>query len=300
LGLDPLKTATTVNTSATVANTQATAALTTRIGTFGSLATSPTGGGGGAVSPEVSALIKTGAVTADSITQQASLITKLTNNIGTIAQTAAAGVAIGGGIKQGGALGGLAAAGGAVSLAGTGIQLASKVGLLSGQLAAGLGNVLPGIGLGISLLTPLISSLLPDPKVARANQIDKELATARYAEPTALSLEFDQRGNFADRDSRGLIRSSDFTNFPVSVRQPARYNGENGPLDVPGAQLDPFGNPESSRPVQQITIHMPISAIDTKDLIARAGDFAEVIRHGISNGQGDSLVSEIRSQTRTS
>jgi hypothetical protein len=153
--------------------------------------------------------------------------------------------------------------------------------------------------LGISLLTPLISSLLPDPKVARANQIDKELATARYVEPTALSLEFDQRGNFADRDSRGLIRSSDFTNFPVSVRQPARYNGENGLLDVPGSQGDPFGNPQGGRPGGNITITQHFDLIDAKGLTDRAPMFAEATRHAISNGQADSLMSEIRQQTRT-
>ena len=152
---------------------------------------------------------------------------------------------------------------------------------------------------GVALAIPLVISLLGDPKAKRDAQIDRELRNNRFVEPTALSLDFNQAGKFTDRDSRGLIRASDFSNFPVNVREPARFQFDGQNVDVPGQQFAPFGPRQSGRGTPTIIVNQNIQNMDAKSFIDNAALIAEATRHAISNGRGDSLVSEIRSQTRT-
>jgi hypothetical protein len=111
------------------------------------------------------------------------------------------------GIGQGGVLGGVASAGGAIGLVGSGIQLASKAGMLSGQLASGLGSFLPGLGIGISLLAPLLGGLLGDPKVKRQNSINDYTNNNKSALPASISRDIDISGADVDYGSNGSVRT---------------------------------------------------------------------------------------------
>jgi hypothetical protein len=333
LGLDPLKTATSLNTSATASNTAATIALSTALktvgigggGTAGSLPGIVKDAGGlfnGVSTSGISTFSGLGVVNPDNpqvggadtlpgvggpfdpgkggFSQQPSGISPtpastgstLSKGVGLAGAAVGVGFGINSAVNQGGLRGGLTATG---SIAG-GAAAAVSAGLLGASAATGpLAPILAGVALAI----PLITSLLGDPKLKRDAAINKELNDNAFREPTSLSLDFNQSNAYVDRDARGLIRSSDFSNFPVNVRQPARYQYDNQNVDVPGQQGTPFDNGQPGGQAQAPNVTVHINAIDTKSILDRHADIAEAVRYAVANGAADPLTNEIRSQTRT-
>jgi hypothetical protein len=178
-------------------------------------------------------------------------------NAGTLTKIAAAGAgayAAFSDFRSGGVKNDIAGAG-----AGLGSAAAIAAMIPGGQLVA--------LGLGIaSAATSLISAILPDPHVQRANAIYNEVSQAQYLAPTALNVTQSANGNFADFDARGNLRTSNFSAVPM-VAQPfiwqqthGLFGGQPTYYDVPGGQTSQFG--PVAPPAPAVTVN--VNAIDTQ------------------------------------
>jgi hypothetical protein len=138
--------------------------------------------------------------------------------------------------------------------------------------AAGIAALIPGgqivaLGLGIAAAaTSVIASILPDPKQVREKAINKVLEQNKYYAPEALNITQSTRGTFADFDTRGNLRNSDFSAVP-NVSQPYQFWKGNTPYDAPGRVNSPYGGQ-----VPVVNIH--INSIDTQS----GADFLD--KHG--------------------
>lgn len=304
LGADPAKLALSGNTTATIDNTLAIRSLT---GIVGSGAGGGIGGSASGVPGLFSGAGTNGIFTALSNEAKTSDIFSIGNQqAGNRNVTSALGdlkAALGTGDVASSksflsstafkniALGGAAAAGIFTSVQGFSRGGASGIGQgIAGALGTAalfdpepISKAILGVG---ALAASFFGSVFGQNPAKRDAAITKELNNAHYNDNTPLSLSFDQSGNYTDLDSRGQVRTSGFSNFPVSVRQPARYQFDGQNVDVPGQQNTPF-------------VQVNIQALDTKSILDRHADIAEAVRFAVSNGAADSLTAEIRSQTRT-
>lgn len=267
-GMDPLKTATDMNTAATVANTTA---LTK------AFALSPSGGGGsaGGLVSGISALIPDSPLPFGGIpggpgripglpdglsrvegpdgnminlpnTGSLTRGSSLARGVGIAGVVAGTGYGIYSGVQQGGVRGAAtataSAAGGAAGLIGLLPSLAAATGPLA--------PILAGVGLAI----PLITSLFGDPKAKRSAEIDREIESARYTGPASREFDFNSGGGSFDYNSRGQIRQA-----------PAQIN-------------------------------VTVQTMDAKSFMDNGPMIAESVRGAMANGQADPLLAETRGQ----
>jgi hypothetical protein len=187
--------------------------------------------------------------------------------IGDIGKGVAAGFEIYNGIKTGGAKGGVEDVAG-------GLMAAS---MFSGPAA-------PFLAAGGAILS-MVSSMFGDPKVARQNQLNKELTDWHFFQPQALSSMMDGSGELTNYDARGNVRATPYSGWRFDVTQSHYGNPINGqPTPIPG----------SAQPVY-------IYAMDAQSF----AQFATTNRTAIANSQyqaiqeGHPLVSAIRAVTGT-
>jgi hypothetical protein len=223
-GIDPLKSATDLNTQATIANTQALlsqgstgAGLAGLIGTGKGGALGKLGGFdlskvfGGVSTSGISTFDDSALNRADGtrnldligLTSGIPINSSATTTGFTLAKglgvTAAVGAGAFGaysGFKSGGAQGALT---GTASLAGTGASILA----LSG-VAGPAAPILAGVGLALGV----VSSLLGDPKKKRASEIDSALEGRRYTEPESVDIFESTRGDQLYYDGRGNLKGS--------------------------------------------------------------------------------------------
>jgi hypothetical protein len=187
--------------------------------------------------------------------------------IGDIGKGVAAGFEIYNGIKTGGAKGGVEDVAG-------GLMAAS---MFSGPAA-------PFLAAGGAILS-MVSSMFGDPKVARQNQLNKELTDWHFFQPQALSSMMDGSGELTNYDARGNVRGTPYSGWRFDVTQSHYGDKINGqPTPIPG----------SAQPVY-------IYAMDAQSF----AQFATTNRTAIANSQyqaiqeGHPLVSAIRAVTGT-
>ena len=165
-----------------------------------------------------------------------------------------------GGIKKGGARGISNAIGG-------GLQTAAGIAAMipGGQVVA------PFLEAG-ALAADLIGSLFQDPRVARQNQINTEIAKNQYLAPTALNVTSGMDGTYVDIGAKGDIRTSTLSAFP-SVAEPyitSRRLTPGGPLtyyNAPGNVITPYsGSPSAATSQGPVAggITLNVSAIDSQ------------------------------------
>jgi hypothetical protein len=131
----------------------------------------------------------------------------------------------------------------------------------------------------------MVSSMFGDPKVARQNQLNKELTDWHFFQPQALSSMMDGSGELTNYDARGNVRATPYSGWRFDVTQSHYGNPINGqPTPIPG----------SAQPVY-------IYAMDAQSF----AQFATTNRTAIANSQyqaiqeGHPLVSAIRAVTGT-
>ncbi len=187
--------------------------------------------------------------------------------IGDIGKGVAAGFEIYNGIKTGGAKGGVEDVAG-------GLMAAS---MFSGPAA-------PFLAAGGAILS-MVSSMFGDPKVARQNQLNKELTDWHFFQPQALSSMMDGSGELTNYDARGNVRATPYSGWRFDVTQSHYGHPIDGqPTPIPG----------SAQPVY-------IYAMDAQSF----SQFATTNRTAIANSQyqaiqeGHPLVQAIRSATGT-
>jgi hypothetical protein len=181
--------------------------------------------------------------------------------IGITAAAVAGTMGIIGGIKEGGARGGVAAGG---SLAGAAGGILAMAGV-SGPAAP----ILAGVGLALGVIT----SLFGDPKQNRANQINEELRSALYMAPPSVSVNSDITGAQTRRNRAGQIESTPWDAFRYQVEDPyyLASSGSRRNEIVPGT-------------VNYFNITMPIHAIDVKSVIDRRNDLAAAVQQAMQEG----------------
>ena len=250
------------------------------IDAFSAMADSAAAGGG---LPGPTSLSSTSTVNVGNIGKQAesavSAISKLfktpsstdtsarSQAIGDIGKGVAAGFEIYNGIKTGGAKGGVEDVAG-------GLMAAS---MFSGPAA-------PFLAAGGAILS-MVSSMFGDPKVARQNQLNKELTDWHFFQPQALSSMMDGSGELTNYDARGNVRATPYSGWRFDVTQSHYGHPINGqPTPIPG----------SAQPIY-------IYAMDAQSF----AQFATNNRTAIANSQyqaiqeGHPLVSAIRAVTGT-
>lgn len=180
-GMDPMKTATDLNTQATVANT---AALTNLSGAV-STATTATTIGGPAVVPGG----------APGAAPSKGGLGGMTRGLATAGVLAGGTFGIMSGIRGGGARGAFTAAGSA------------------GGMVAGLSALFPAMsaagpwGAAIAMGASMVAAMLPDPRESRRRELDAELQRRRVDDPVGTSYTSDIYGRSIDYDRRGELRS---------------------------------------------------------------------------------------------
>jgi hypothetical protein len=155
-----------------------------------------------------------------------------------------------------------------------------------GLMAASMfsGPAAPFLAAGGAILS-MVSSMFGDPKVARQNQLNKELTDWHFFQPQALSSMMDGSGELTNYDARGNVRATPYSGWRFDVTQSHYGNPINGqPTPIPG----------SAQPVY-------IYAMDAQSF----AQFATTNRTAIANSQyqaiqeGHPLVSAIRAVTGT-
>jgi hypothetical protein len=145
--------------------------------------------------------------------------------VSTGAQLAGEGYAAYTGFKAGGAKGALAGTSGVLGMA------SSIPGPQQPYIAAA------------SAITGIASSLLGDPKTKRSGDITNELAKNVYLAPTVMNVVQGMNGTYEDFDSRGNLRTSNFSAVPL-VAEPyitsRVQDGQRTYYDVPGQVTSPF------------------------------------------------------------
>ena len=138
--------------------------------------------------------------------------------IGDIGKGVAAGFEIYNGIKTGGAKGGVEDVAG-------GLMAAS---MFSGPAA-------PFLAAGGAILS-MVSSMFGDPKVARQNQLNKELTDWHFFQPQALSSMMDGSGELTNYDARGNVRATPYSGWRFDVTQSHYGHPIDGqPTPIPGS-----------------------------------------------------------------
>jgi hypothetical protein len=185
--------------------------------------------------------------------------------IGDIGKGVAAGFEIYNGIKTGGAKGGVEDVAG-------GLMAAS---MFSGPAA-------PFLAAGGAILS-MVSSMFGDPKVARQNQLNKELTDWHFFQPQALSSMMDGSGDLTNYDARGNVRAMPYSGWRFDVTQSHYGNPINGqPTPIPG----------SAQP-----IYVQVQTMDSKSFQDHANDIAGAVYTAIGNGHP--VTNAIRATTGT-
>ena len=185
------------------------------------------------------------------------------------------------GFKKGGGSGIASGIGGTLMM---GAGVASMFGPAGAPVAAAL--------FGGAMVADLISSVLGSSREQRAIDVQKYLDTQKYLAPTQLAREMDVSGNLVSTAAKGgLSRDVGIPAFPIDFTQtqygrtPSKtWADPNVPeyYTIPGQQT--YGNlPGSAQPITY-NIHLPISAFDAKDVIARSGDIARAIKKELYAG----------------
>lgn len=200
-----------------------------------------------------------------------------------IAKIAAAAGAVGAGvagitagIHQGGARGALGATSSAL---GSAAAIAAII--PGGQLVA--------LGLGIaSGITSLVKGFLPDPRAQREKEINKELAAAHYNAPNGLNITETTFGKSAFTNARGGLNIQKGAPMVELYNQilgidplhPNRLLSDtNQRLGAGTSDLGPrsLGTIPGAAGTTIIQIHMPVSAMDSQDIMRRSPDIASAL-----------------------
>src|ERR1035438_2984738 len=104
----------------------------------------------------------------------------------------------------------------------------------------------------------------------RASQLAELLSENQYLAPTALNVTQGQNGTYEDFDSRGNLRTSNFSALPM-VAEPyitsRVVNGQRTYYDVPGGVTAPYSpgpTGTGQAPVSNVTINNNIQAMDVQ------------------------------------
>ncbi len=219
-GADPLKNATTANTMATIENTAALRAMALSSssggGGFSASGVARLFSGSGEAGEEGSGWFSGGNGDWAGETDNPADISSagggggggfsFARGAGIAAAAAGGGFGIYSGIRQGGARGGLTAAGSAVAMLGALLPQLSKTLSVAGPI-----GMIAGLGLG------LITTMLPDPKKVRDQQETDTLNAARYQGPTASNYTRDRYGRGYDTDIAGNMRPLIQITMPVQA-----------------------------------------------------------------------------------
>ncbi len=123
-------------------------------------------------------------------------------------------------------------------------------------------------------ITGIVTSLLGDPKVQRANQISKTLFQDQYYAPEARNVNSSTNGGYSDLDRFGNVRTSSLSPYPQTTQA---YGDLPYRTNVPGTTTSQFGGGPS------ITVN--VSAMDSKSFIDHATDITEAVAHGLTYQQ---------------
>lgn len=186
----------------------------------------------------------------------------------------------------------LSRGGGAKSIAGgTAETLASAAGV-----AALFGPAGAPVALGLAAaaaVAGLVATVLPDPRVQRALQIQKTLFTSQYLAPPTQNISVGGGGGFSDVDMYGNVRSSDLSPYPV-IRDP--YLDVPRRTVVPGGTVGTFGGQNitgaAGVPGAPVTIH--VSTLDSKSFADNAPMVIDAINTGMNQGHGTALTNTLR------
>lgn len=179
------------------------------------------------------------------------------------------------------------AIGGAGMGAYRGISQMSKGG--AGNISGGLGTTLMSIApltgpaapfiMAAGMAADLVSAILGDPKVNRANSIATQLQFSQFMAPVAQNVTMDTSGHYADTNFLGQARTSDLSPYPVTQKP---YYDLNNNVMVPGRTISSFGapvGPQSAPPAAWVIIQ----AMDSQSFQDWGTKNADALEHVMTN-----------------
>ena len=206
-------------------------------------------------------------------------------------------------------LGGALLTGAGAYQAYTGFKKGGAGGIASGiggvlTSAAGITSMIPGAQIATpflaagAMVADLIGSILGDSREQRGIDIQKYLAQNKYIAPTQLMSDMDVSGNLVSTAARGqLSRDTGIAAFPMSFTgtqygtTPSKtWADPNVPeyYTIPGQQQ--YGGLSGNAQPITYNITLPVSAMDSKDVIARSGDIAAALKKEIQSGSDVSVA----------
>jgi hypothetical protein len=169
--------------------------------------------------------------------------------------------------------------------------------------AAGITSMIPGAQVAApflaagAMVADLIGSIFGDSREQRGIDIQKYMAQNKYIAPTQLAADMSVAGGVVSTGAHGqLSRDSGISAFPIDFtstqygKTPSKtWSDPNVPeyYTIPGRQQS--ANLSGTGQSVTYNIHLPISAFDSKDVMARSGDIAMALKKEISGGSDVSV-----------
>jgi len=183
--------------------------------------------------------------------------------------------------------------GAGVGIAGAGLGAYKGISQMSkggaGNISGGLGTTLMSIApltgpaapfiMAAGMAADLVSAILGDPKVNRANSIATQLQFSQFMAPVAQNVTMDTSGHYADTNFLGQARTSDLSPYPVTQKP---YYDLNNNVMVPGRTISSFGapvGPQSAPPAASVIIH----AMDSQSFQDWGTKNADALEHVMTN-----------------
>lgn len=147
----------------------------------------------------------------------------------------------------------------------------------------------------------LVSSILPDLKVERAQQISKAIFTQQYLAPNAINMTASGSGGYADVDIYGGVRNSRFSPYPIVAGAyedvPRRTVVPGGTISTFGGTGTPLAGTGAMRPQvpTPVNVTVQVQTLDSRSFNDNAHLVAGAVHLALQEGH-EPMIRTIRSQ----